>query len=122
MKLPTSLLGGNPGVRIWGRVSIRRGGKLVPVDRSGHPTFANFFFTDEIKLEFNRSEPAQDRERFLDQMIHSLEHVGGYSRAEARALIEPGGGAARHAELRPRQARRATQTAACSPTTSWRTA
>ena len=30
-ELPTRLLGANPAVRIWGRVSIRRAGKLVPV-------------------------------------------------------------------------------------------
>ena len=63
----------------------------MPVDRSGHPTFANFFFTDEIKPEFNRSEPAHDRERFLAQVSHSLEHVGGYSSAKARALIDAEG-------------------------------
>ena len=90
-ELPTRLLGAHPAVRLWGRVSIRRAGQLVPVDRSGHPTFANFFFTDEIKPEFNRSEPAQDRKRFLDQMIHVLGHVGGYSSAEARALIDAEG-------------------------------
>ena len=86
-ELPTQRLGGNPGVRIWGRVSIRRDGQLIPVDRSGHPTFANFFFTDEVKPEFDRSEPAQDLERFLDPVIHSLEHVGGYSKEEAKALV-----------------------------------
>jgi hypothetical protein len=90
-ELPTRRLGANPAVRIWGRVSIRRAGKLIPVDRAGHPTFVNFFLTDEIKPEFNRGEPAQDREHFLDQMIHTLEHVGGYSRAEARALIDAEG-------------------------------
>jgi hypothetical protein len=90
-ELPTNLLGANPAVRIWGRVSIRKGGQLVAVDRSGHPTFANFFFTDAIKPEFNRSEPAQDRERFLGQMIHVLEHVGGYSREAAKALIDAEG-------------------------------
>ncbi|MHB8069975.1 MAG: DUF4331 family protein [Desulfobaccales bacterium] len=90
-ELPTRVLGANPAVRIWGRVSIRRGGKLVPVDRSGHPTFANFFFTDAIKPEFNRSEPAHDRERFLGQLIHVLEHVGGYSPEEAKALIDAEG-------------------------------
>jgi hypothetical protein len=90
-EVPTRLLGANPGVRLWGRVSIRRGGKLVAVDRSGHPTFANFFFTDEIKPEFNRSEPIHDRERFLDQLIHVLEHVGGYSSQEAKAVIDADG-------------------------------
>ncbi len=90
-ELPTSLLGAKPAVRIWGRVSIRRGGKLVPVDRSGNPTFANFFFTDEIKPLFNKSEPAQDRELFLDHLIHSMEHVGGYSREQAKAVIDAEG-------------------------------
>lgn len=90
-ELPTSLLGAKPAVRIWGRVSIRRDGKLVPVDRSGHPTFANFFFTDEIKPVFNQSEPVHDRERFLDHLIHSMEHVGGYSREEAKAVIDAEG-------------------------------
>jgi hypothetical protein len=90
-EMPTSLLGANPAVRLWGRVSIRRQGQLVPVDRSGHPTFANFFFTDELKPEFNRSEPAHDRERFMEPVIHSLEHVGGYSANEAKALIDAEG-------------------------------
>ncbi len=91
LELPTRLLGANPAVRIWGRVSVRRGGKLVPVDRAGHPTLANFFMTDETKPEFNRSEPAHDRERFLDGFIHVLEHVGGYSIEEAGAAIDAEG-------------------------------
>jgi hypothetical protein len=90
-ELPTNLLGANPTVRFWGRVSIRKNGQLVAVDRSGHPTFANFSFTDEVKPEFNRSEPAQDRERFIEPVIHSLEHVGGYSREAALALIDAEG-------------------------------
>ncbi|AFM23202.1 DUF4331 family protein [Desulfomonile tiedjei] len=90
-EVPTSLLGANPRVRIWGRVSIRRDGELIPVDRAGHPTFANFFFTDEVKPEFDRSEPVHDRERFLDEAVHSLEHVGDYSDEEARAAIDAEG-------------------------------
>ncbi len=87
-ELPTSLLGANPAVRIWGRVSIRRDGRLVPVDRAGHPTLANFFLTDKAKPDFDRSEPSQDRERFLGEFIHSLEHVGGYSVEEAKAVLD----------------------------------
>lgn len=90
-ELPTSLLGANPAVRIWGRVSIRRAGKLVPVDRAGHPTLANFFNTDETKPEFDRSEPDHDRERFLDLFIHVLQHVGDYTVEEARAAIDAEG-------------------------------
>lgn len=90
-ELPTSLLGANPAVRVWGRVSIRRDGKLVPVDRAGHPTLANFFNTDETKPEFDRSEPAHDRERFLDLFIHVLQHVGDYTVEDATAAIDAEG-------------------------------
>ncbi len=90
-ELPTSVLGSNSAVRIWGRVSIRRDGNLVPVDRAGHPTLANFFLTDKKKPEFDRSAPAEDRELFLDEFIHSMEHVGGYSREEAKAVLDAHG-------------------------------
>jgi hypothetical protein len=90
-EMPSAVLGGNPAVRIWGRVSIRRDGRLVAVDRAGHPNFANFFFTDEVKPRFDASAPAQDRATYLDDCIHSLEHVGGYSPAEAQATLDAHG-------------------------------
>ena len=47
--------------------------------------------TDKTKPEFDRSEPSHNRERFLDEFIHSMEHVGGYSAEEARAVIDAQG-------------------------------
>jgi hypothetical protein len=91
LELPTSELGANPTLGIWGRVSVRRNGQLDHVDRAGHPTIASFFNTDETKEEYNRTEPAQDRERFLHQAIEILEHNGGYSPAEAEAVIDEAG-------------------------------
>jgi hypothetical protein len=91
LELPTSELGANPMLGIWGRVSVRRSGKLDHVDRAGHPTIASFFNTDETKEEYNRSEPAQDRERFLHQAIEILEHNGGYSPEQAEAAIDEAG-------------------------------
>ena len=70
---------------------MRRNGKLDHVDRAGHPTIASFFNTDETKEEYNRTEPAQDRERFLHQAIEILEHNGGYSSEEAEAVIDEAG-------------------------------
>lgn len=90
-ELPTRVLGANPGVRIWGRVSIRRDGRLVPVDRAGHPNLANFFLTDEVKPQFDADEPANDRERYLGHFLESLEHVGGYSVDEAKATLDAHG-------------------------------
>ena len=91
LELPTRELGANPTLGIWGRVSVRRNGKLDHVDRAGHPTIASFFNTDETKEEYNRNEPAQDRERFLHQALEILEHNGGYSTEEAEAVIDEAG-------------------------------
>ena len=88
LELPTSTLGGNPAVRVWGRVSVRRDGKLVAVDRAGHPLVSSFFNTDETKEEYNGADPARDRERFMEQFAHVLGHTGDYTPEEARAAID----------------------------------
>src|SRR5215510_12961638 len=63
VELPTSELAGRPEIRIWGRCSVRQDGKLVHVDRAGHPSVSSFFNTDDTKLEYNASEPVNDRKR-----------------------------------------------------------
>jgi hypothetical protein len=88
LELPTSTLGAKPEVRMWGRCSVLRNGKLEHVDRDGNPTVASFFNTDETKEEYNRSEPVNDRARFLDQFVHVLGHTGNYTREEAIAAID----------------------------------
>jgi hypothetical protein len=60
LELPTVELGAKPAVRIWGRCSVRRDGKLLHVDRAGHPSVSSFFNTDETKEEYNGSEPIND--------------------------------------------------------------
>jgi Domain of unknown function (DUF4331) len=91
LELPTDRLGGNPGIRIWGRCSIRRKGELVHVDRAGHPSVSSFFNTDDTKEEYNASEPVNDRERWLDQFVHLMGHTGNYTREEAIAAIDAEG-------------------------------
>ena len=91
LELPTSELGGSPGIRIWGRCSLRRDGQLVHVDRAGHPSVSSFFNTDETKEEYNASEPAGDRERWTDQFVHLMGHTGNYTREEAIAAIDAEG-------------------------------
>jgi hypothetical protein len=91
LELPTSELGANPTLGIWGRVSVRRNGRLEHVDRAGHPTIASFFNTDETKEEYNASEPVHDRERWTDLFVHLMGHTGGYTREEAIAAIEAEG-------------------------------
>ena len=92
MELPTGDLGADPEVRIWGRCSLRKDdGVLLHVDRAGHPSVSSFFNTDETKLEYNASEPINDRARWTDQFVHLMGHTGGYSREEAIAAIDAHG-------------------------------
>ena len=88
IELPTSELGTSPEIRIWGRCSVRRDGKLIHVDRAGHPSVSSFFNTDETKEEYNVSEPVNDRNRWLDQFVHLMGHTGNYTREEAIAAID----------------------------------
>ncbi len=109
MELPTSELGGNPVMHIWGRCSVRRDGKLLHVDRAGHPSVSSFFNTDDTKLEYNASEPVNDRKRWTDQFVHLMGHTGNYTREEAIAAIDTEGHVARHAELQSFEARKVPQ-------------
>jgi hypothetical protein len=90
IELPTSELGGK-AIRIWGRCSVRKDGKLIHADRAGHPSVSSFFNTDDSKLEYNASEPINDRKRWTDQFVHLLGHTGGYTRDEAIAVIDAEG-------------------------------
>jgi hypothetical protein len=88
VELPTSELAPKSEIHIWGRCSLRQAGKLVHVDRAGHPSVSSFFNTDDTKLEYNASEPVKDRTRWLDQFVHLMGHTGNYSREEAIAAID----------------------------------
>jgi hypothetical protein len=88
IELPTERLGGNPGIKIWGRCSLREDGGLNHVDRAGHPSVSSFFNTDDTKLEYNASEPVNDRNRWLDLFVHLMGHTGNYTRDEAIAEID----------------------------------
>ena len=91
IEMPTSELGSNSAVRIWGRCSLRENGKLYHVDRAGHPSVSSFFNTDDTKLEYNASEPVNDVRRWTDQFVHLMGHTGGYTRDEAIAAIHAEG-------------------------------
>jgi hypothetical protein len=88
VELPTSDLAPRPEIHIWGRCSIHRDGKLIHVDRAGHPSVSSFFNTDDTKEEYNASEPVNDRKRWLDQFVHLMGHTGNYTREEAIAAID----------------------------------
>ena len=88
VEVPTSELDPKPEIRVWGRCSVRENGTLIHADRAGHPSVSSFFNTDDTKLEYNASEPVNDRTRWLDQFVHLMGHTGNYSREEAIAAID----------------------------------
>ena len=49
IELPTSEINPKPEMHIWGRCSVRRDGRLLHVDRAGHPSVSCFFNTDDTK-------------------------------------------------------------------------
>src|SRR5277367_5945430 len=91
IELPTSELDPKSGIHIWGRCSLRRDGKLLHVDRAGHPSVSSFFNTDDTKEEYNASEPVNDYTRWLEQFIHLMGHTGNYTREEAIEAIDAEG-------------------------------
>jgi len=88
IEMPTSFLGADPDIRIWGRCSVRRDGELLHVDRAGHPSVSSFFNTDDTKEEYNASEPVNDRARWIDMFVHLMGHTGGYTPEEAIEAID----------------------------------
>jgi len=87
IELPTSELDPKPEIHIWGRCSVVRDGKLLHVDRAGHPSVSSFFNTDDTKEEYNASEPVNDRKRWLEQFVHLMGHTGNYTHEDAIAAI-----------------------------------
>ena len=90
-ELPTSELGTKYPIRVWGRCSVRQDGKLLHVDRAGHPSVSSFFNTDDTKLEYNASEPINDRKRWTPMFVHLMGHTGNYTDDEAVAAIDADG-------------------------------
>ena len=88
IELPTGELNPKREIHVWGRCSVRRDGKLLHVDRAGHPSVSSFFNTDDTKEEYNASEPVNDRKRWLEQFVHLMGHTGNYTREEAIAAID----------------------------------
>jgi hypothetical protein len=88
LELPNTELGANQ-VGLWQQTLVRaNGGGWVQVDRGARAQQVTFLLPNEIKSEYLAGEPADDA-RFVESIVHVLEHAGGYSPEEARRLAEP---------------------------------
>jgi len=84
LEAPNDMLGPGPRIGVWLTISLRRDGKLVPMDRVGNPSFNPILNPPEIKDEFNATDPVDDVEKFLEPLSGVLERHG-YSPDGARA-------------------------------------
>src|SRR4030095_8450917 len=83
IELPNSALGNN-AVGIWARTVDKTGEGWIQAERGGRPLQAVFLPGEEREAYLN-GEPAND-DRFIGVFAHELEHTGGYTPEDARAV------------------------------------
>ena len=83
IELPNSALGDNE-VGIWARTVDKTAEGWVQADRGGRPLQAVFLVGEEREAYLS-GEPADD-DRFLGVFAHELEHTGGYTAEDAKAV------------------------------------
>ena len=84
LEVPDDMLGPGPGIGVWITTSLRRDGMLVPMDRGGNPSFNPILNADDIKDEFNATDPVDDVKNYLQPLAETLQRHG-YSPDEATA-------------------------------------
>ncbi len=83
LEVPNDMLGADPVIGVWATISLRRDGKLVQMDRGGHPTINPFINPDGEKNLYNSRQPADDVANYLGPWSKILEN-SGYSPEEAK--------------------------------------
>ena len=83
IELPKSALGSN-AVGIWSRTVDKTTEAWVQADRGGRPLQA-VFLVGEQREAYLSGQPAND-DRFIGVFAHELEHSGGYSPEDAKAV------------------------------------
>jgi hypothetical protein len=83
LELPNAELGSNE-VGIWARTVEKTAEGWVQADRGGSPLQAVFLVGEEREAYLS-GEPAND-DRFIGVFAHELEHTGGYTPEDAKAV------------------------------------
>jgi Domain of unknown function (DUF4331) len=84
VEVPNDMLGPGPNIGAWITISLRRDGLLVPMDREGNPSFNPILNADDIKDEFNSTDPIDDVKNYLQLLSETLQRHG-YAPEEATA-------------------------------------
>jgi Domain of unknown function (DUF4331) len=89
LEVPNDMLGPGP-IGAWMTISLRRDGMLVPMDRGGNPSFNPILNPDDIKDEFNATDPVDDVKNYLKPLAETLQRHGyppDEATAAARTLL-----------------------------------
>jgi Domain of unknown function (DUF4331) len=85
LEVPNEMLDGpSPEVGAWITISLRRDGTLVQMDREGNPSFNPILNPDNIKDEFNATDPVDDVKNHLQPLMETLQRHG-YPQDDAKA-------------------------------------
>ena len=84
LEAPNHLLGPGPTIGAWITTSLRRDGTLVPMDREGNPSFNPILNPNDIKDQFNATDPVDDVKNYLQPLSQTLQQHG-YPPEEATA-------------------------------------
>ena len=86
LEVPNAMLGANPLIGVWATISLCRDGKLIQMDRGGHPTINPFVNPDSAKDEYNLRQPADDVANYLEPWSKLLEEHYPAEEAKPAAL------------------------------------
>jgi hypothetical protein len=84
LEVPHDMLGRGPLIGAWNTISLRRDGMLVQMDRAGNPSFNPILNADDVKDEFNSTDPVDDVKNYLQPLSEALQRHG-YAPDEATA-------------------------------------
>ena len=84
LEVPNQLLGPSPQIGVWITTSLRRDNTLVPMDREANPSFNPILNPNNLKDQFNATDPVDDVTNYLQPLSATLQHHG-YPPEEATA-------------------------------------
>ncbi|MGW4304008.1 DUF4331 family protein [Streptomyces sp. NPDC004646] len=87
LDMPSAELSPAPVIGVWGRISVRRDGRLTSVDRGAHPSLTAYFNQEDAKETYNAGEPAEDWDTYLEPWSAVLAHTGGYDAQSAEQTL-----------------------------------
>jgi hypothetical protein len=90
LEVPNGMLGPGPLIGAWTSISLRRGSMLVQMDRGGNPSFNPILNPNDIKDEFNATDPVDDVKNYLQPLSETLQQHGyppDEAAAAARTLL-----------------------------------